>query len=397
MRIVYVSKWFPPEGGGIGTYVGTMYDELKARGHEPIVVTSTKHGTARSADVLLVNSPDKLAALGRMPYLWRHAKSIACLVYSFRVWRTLAALSPPPDVVEFVDRDAEGFIYGLAGKRIAPMVVHVHFPSVLGDRYYGSRTDPWLAAMEQRQFQAADAIVSPSAYVAEELQRAYNVDNTACQVIPYPIVARKFPCATRSEKGSDPVRLLFASSLVPEKGVFVLLEALSTIVPRVPDIKLVIAGRSVALRDGNSIDLIQREVAARNLENRVQVLGEVARSDMPRLMQDADIFVLPSFYDTFANAVLEAQVCGVPVITTRVGGLGEIVHDGVTGLLCEPRDSAGLAQAIVQLAQNDALRREMGENARARVLNLFDADRTVPARIALYQKLARARAETMRS
>ena len=119
------------------------------------------------------------------------------------------------------------------------------------------------------------------------------------------------------------------------------------------------------------------------------IAGEFSRADMPRFWNELDIAVVPSFEEPFGLVALEASSCGVPVVASKVGGLMEIVADGESGLLVPPKDAEALAQALVMLLTNEAMRLRLAEGAVRRA-----ADYSVERRTAELVKLLHERQET---
>ena len=108
------------------------------------------------------------------------------------------------------------------------------------------------------------------------------------------------------------------------------------------------------------------EARRRRLEGRpaeVRALGSVPHAELPRLLNAAMVFVLPSHYEGHPKALIEAMACGRPVVASRRPGLMEAVDDGVTGLLCEP-DAASIRDTIRRLLDDAPLRRRLGDAAR---------------------------------
>lgn len=149
--------------------------------------------------------------------------------------------------------------------------------------------------------------------------------------------------------------ILFVGQLIPRKGVLDLLDAFRQLAPRFPDAGLVFVG------DGS----LRQELLARRadygLEERV-VVGEFSpQSELPRFYALADIFALPSLYDTFGVVVNEALASSLPVVTTRsVGAVANIVRDGVNGLVVEPNAPDALAGALACLLADEPRRAQMG-------------------------------------
>lgn len=111
------------------------------------------------------------------------------------------------------------------------------------------------------------------------------------------------------------------------------------------------------------------------------------RDDTARIISASDIFVLTSLAEGFPNVVLEAMACARPVIATNVGGIPEIIENGADGILVPPADPKALADRIAALAADPALRRQLGENARAKVTTKFPMDRMVNGHAALYEEI----------
>ena len=175
------------------------------------------------------------------------------------------------------------------------------------------------------------------------------------------------PAAVGDE--AAPAEVLFAGRLSPEKGIADLIVATR-------GMKLVVAG------DGPLRDLVPR------------ALGFVSHDELERLYERAAVVVVPSYREGLPLCVLEAMAHARPVVATRVGGIPELVEDGVTGFLVEAGDTAGLRAALEKLLAEPVLRRRMGEAARARVAEHCSWERVVEATVAAYGPPADGRAQT---
>jgi glycosyltransferase involved in cell wall biosynthesis len=111
------------------------------------------------------------------------------------------------------------------------------------------------------------------------------------------------------------------------------------------------------------------------------------RRDIARILNATDVLVSPSEFETYGMAILEALACGVPVVSTNVGGPSETMVEGQTGFLVTPRDPQALAVRVIQLLSDGNLRVKFGERARERVLGKFSLARSAVALQALYQTL----------
>lgn len=167
--------------------------------------------------------------------------------------------------------------------------------------------------------------------------------------------------------------ILYVGWLIPEKGIFELLEAARGIRARGIDFVLTLVGPP----HGYENDLRAR-IAELGLADHV-ILGGVrrGRDEIRAAYGHADIFVLPSWAEGLPNALLEAMACGLPPVVTSVGGMVDVVEHGVSGLLVPSRDAQALADALADLLTDETRRRRMGSAARLRVESAFRNDRFI--------------------
>jgi len=171
--------------------------------------------------------------------------------------------------------------------------------------------------------------------------------------------------------------VLFAGRVSREKGIAPLFEAARLC----PDIPFVVAGNWQAMPE-------VRELAPRN----VTLLGAVPSEKLGTLYENARLFVLPSvWYEGFPTVLLEAMSHGLAVVCSSIGGLPEIVENGVTGLLFEPGNAKELAARIQTLWQNPELCKKLGEAGRQKLNAEYNADKLVDRIIGVYEKLAGGR------
>lgn len=166
----------------------------------------------------------------------------------------------------------------------------------------------------------------------------------------------------------------------PRKGIEVLIDACT----RLPDdVHVLLVGNM----DAPQLD---RRIAASPCRERIHRLGY--RDDAAAVAGACDVAVLPSLRrEGLAKTVIEAMAYGVPPVVTRVGGSPELVVDGDTGLVVEPGDSDGLAEALLKLRADPELRRELGRRSRERLAAHFSIDATVARMAALFEDVAAQR------
>ncbi|MFN8481527.1 MAG: glycosyltransferase family 4 protein [Anaerolineae bacterium] len=167
--------------------------------------------------------------------------------------------------------------------------------------------------------------------------------------------------ATRARLGIPPNAplLAIATRLEAEKGVQVAIDALGRAQENVAAVRMVVAGQ------GSHLDALDRQVRRLSLSQRVTFLGLVSHADLPAILAAADIFVMPSLcHEAFPLSIVEAMAVGLPVVASRVGGVGAAVTDGVTGSLVGPGDVGAMSNALIRLANDPTRRQAMGAIAR---------------------------------
>ncbi len=189
---------------------------------------------------------------------------------------------------------------------------------------------------------------------------------------------------------SSVTTVLYLGNLVREKGVFVLLEAAKIVAAKRRDIRFVFGGAWFRAEDERAA---KEFVAQNGLEKLVEFAGPVAGAVKWRVVFSSDILAFPTFYyyETMGLVVLEAMQAGLPVVATRRASLPEIIEDGVNGLLVEEQDPDDLAWKILQLAENKALREQMGRANRQRFAEFYTHQHYGQRMIRVFEGLATSR------
>ncbi len=173
----------------------------------------------------------------------------------------------------------------------------------------------------------------------------------------------------------------------PTKNQMLLVGALRRLLELVPNesanLRLIIAGAGPGLAD------LERAVHEAGVAGQVWLPG--ARSDVPRLMRAMDVFVLPSLNEGISNTILEAMACARPVLAGRVGGNPELVTEGGTGELFDPREPGGLARLLARYLEQPDLARRHGAAGRERVIREFTLDAMMAGYQGVYDKVMRER------
>jgi glycosyltransferase involved in cell wall biosynthesis len=340
--VLIVSGIWPPDVGGPASHAPEVARFLSGRGHEVEVVT-TAAGPPAAEDYPVGWIPRSFPPAGRYArgaMLTTQAARRADVVYSTGMIgrsRVGSLLARTPRVVKLTGDPAyeRAVRYGLTT-----------LPLDAFQRAGGVRIAA-LRAVRDAALGGARLYVCPS----ESLQRIASgwgpLSAERIRVLPNPVVAPELGDRDelRRHYGFSGFTLVAAGRLVPQKALPVALEA----VARCDGCELVLVG------DGP--ERARLEELARGLP--VRFLGARPRAAVFELFAAADVVVLSSSWENFPHAVVEGLAAGTPVVAADVGGVGEIVQDGVNGLLVPPDDPAALAGAVARLAGDDGLRERL--------------------------------------
>lgn len=278
-------------------------------------------------------------------------------------------LSYDIDVVHIHNDTPMSVIAGLryARKRGKPVVVTWHGDWIEG--YGGAlrRSGVWISNryLVDRVLSCANAIITPSVHYVEESRFLKSYRKKLIEIpngvdledfnVPY----SKEECREKLGLNTAKNVVLFLSALYPLKGPQVLLEAIPKIVREQKDVAFVFVG-------GGDVDKYRKLSEELGVQRYVEFRGYVEEELKPLYYKAADIFVLPSIetFEVFPIVLLEASVSGLPMVVSDLETFKCIIEDGHNGLFTKRGDEGSLADAIVYLLENEAVRRKMGENAR---------------------------------
>lgn len=174
------------------------------------------------------------------------------------------------------------------------------------------------------------------------------------EVIPNPVsVPQQIP-----EKRAVATTVLYLGRLSEKKGVFDLIRAVPSVIAKVPDARFVVAG-------DEGIDAVRQLAKELGVDSRVETPGWIDGVDKEKAFAQADVLVLPSYFEGLPVCILEAMANGVPIVTTDVGGIPDVVSHDQSALMTQPGDVAGLSLALIELLTN----RERRERLRAQAFS----------------------------
>jgi len=375
MRIAMITADYLPDVGGIASHVVELSKALVGDGHDVRVWFWDPHDRETV-------STDTVPTERLYPQPYRLGPSVI--------------------------RQSRGLAATLRAKiaQWRPEILHVHTmaPLSLAMRWLGSSEDyrriftnhssgylnlvkTWPGRRRARFYCGAfDGLLAPSQQLLDE-SMILGIPSGRCAYIANAVDPEKFAPAdrtvARAELGLDPSRPVILSTrrFAVKNGVRYLAEALGLIRQAIPDVLCVFCGDACDEQEWHAVQAI---VEGRKLSDCVRFEGAVPNDRIRRYLAACDVVVLPSLMEATSISGLEAMSAARPLVGTRVGGIPDLIVDGRTGVLVEPRDVVGLAEAIVRVLR-DCDREAMGQAARHRVLEEFTWQRVAERTLEFYR------------
>jgi glycosyltransferase involved in cell wall biosynthesis len=282
--------------------------------------------------------------------------------------------------------DTRGGLLGrLAGRSLRLACIHtVHTPAFfLKDRGLGIRVYQRAESALNRWATRTVVFVSPTIqalYVREGLVRAAQSACIPNGIEPFWFERGKGATTVQPrehERGSGEVRFIYVGRLSPEKDVLTLLHAFARALAELPQARLTIVG------DGPERARLERTAVQLGCANRLRWMGSITRQGVRAELRAADVFVLPSRFESMSYTLLEAMACGVACVATRVGGNADLIRHGETGMLVPWNDPPALADAMLRLARSREERARLAHAAN-RAARVYSLEAMLERSLALY-------------
>lgn len=245
---------------------------------------------------------------------------------------------------------------------------------------------------ETEIFRTANAHTVTSELQHDKLKELYNYFDDNITVIPPGVDIGKYHLPSGHDleiKTGLPEKYVYYLSRIDNtKGHDMLLHAFDLVRKEINDIHLVIGGGSPSpkSREMEVFSMIQGIIQEKDMAGRVQIIGYVPDEMMAPYYQKAQVFVLPSLFEPFGMTTSEAMACGKAVVASKFGGIRNVIRNGVTGLLVDPKNATEFAGAMIRLLKDDTLRKRIGLAASELITKKFCWDAIAAKHIAFYMK-----------
>ena len=222
----------------------------------------------------------------------------------------------------------------------------------------------------------SDVIITNATSIKKQLMELEKIKADKIHIIPNGVDFQRYQ-AKQDYEIRECVKFITIGGLYPVKNHMMLLDVLSRLKH---DMNLKFKMNIVG--EGQLRSRIEEEIKSRSLVDSVFLLGW--RDDIPHLLEASDIFLFTSHSEGLPNAVLEAMTVGLPIISTAVDGILNVIENGKNGILVDAEDSTAMTAKIIELINDEKLRQNLGENARKTILQGFSIDKMVESYIELF-------------
>ncbi|WP_137285798.1 glycosyltransferase family 4 protein [Halorussus salinisoli] len=340
MKIAFLSKMFPPRGGGSAIYVFELANALGQRGHQVDVYTQSSttdvprdvHDNVTVFDI--VSEHRELVTLETLYYNLVARREVDTSEYD-----VLHGTLMPASTVAFSRTDVPVVV---TSHSFAPSEVMAHSAEQPADFLLKYVFHPMNAVMDTVAARMADHVIAISTEMQDQLIERYRLSPEQVTLIHHGVDTDRFCPRTESHPAvsEENLTLLFVGRLITRKGADLALRSVGEM--EYDNVELLIAGA------GRREPRLRQLAAELGVSDRVRFLGFVPDADLPLLYASADVLLFTSNYEGFGLVFLEAMASGTPVVGPPVGGIPDVVRDGESGYIV-PRRATAIAETVTRL------------------------------------------------
>jgi glycosyltransferase involved in cell wall biosynthesis len=364
MKILFLTTHF--NTGGITSYILTLGEGLARSGHQVWVASSGGDAVSRLEAAGITHVTVNIRTKSEASYkLWASFGPLERLVRRERI-----------DIIHAQTRVTQVLGVWLSRATKVKMVTTCH--GFFRPRWFRKAFPCW-----------GRAVIAISKPVAQHLKQDFNVAQDKVYLIPHGIDLARFVTADDQKRRAarqkwgiaDTPLIGIIARLSDVKGIDILIKAMPLVIKEIPSANLLIAGQG------------PQENALKELTDGMSLTGQIhfinAINQTQELLCALDVFVMPSLMEGLGLSVIEAQACGIPVVSSRVGGLVDLIQDGQSGYLVPANDPKALADRIVGILKAPEHSRAMAQNARINVEKNFSAELMLKETLGIYEQYSR--------
>jgi len=386
MRIALLTSFFPPDTqSGIARYVEDLAYALIERGLDITVIAAGSSKCVEQRGKLIIYWVPSFRNT-KQNFLF---PAFRYLLTSFRMWKILRVLhtKKPFDIIEAPNTESNGIaslILGLPSPK--PLFVNrMSSPkSIFPKKSFLPRVSHLL---ENCQAKLATGYLSNSQENLIICEKAYKIINEKPRKVilhglPTKKILHKVPPTLKTK-----LNILFLGRMELRKGFDILASAWPYIVAEVPEANLIVAGEDLPYQQGNSFFQWAIRDMPLYARDKLEYHGIISSEYRDSLYRESYLCVMPSRYESFGLVLIETMQYGLPVVSTKVGGIPEVIQNGKTGLLVPQDDPESLSKAVIQLLKDPALYQKIRNNLADEFQKRFTIERVAEHTEAFYLSL----------
>lgn len=399
---VFLTKTYPPGSiGGIGRYIHHLAEEIARIGHQVHVLTAGQDHDRVDFENgvwvhrICIKESTPPVGINTPPHTWNYSNTMFEEADAIGSRRHVDCVYAPI-------WDVEGIAFLVQQKYmlVTSLQTTLRFyldsnPDKANDKSFLENFAKPMLALEQKVMVESHGIHAISKAIVDEIEQAYGIrfHPEKINIVPLGLDDwTSLEAVSPIRKSDDTIRICFIGRLESRKGIDIFLEVVPEILKKYQNVHVDIVGND-EIKNSNGISfrsIFEAENASFIGHPRLVFYGEVSEERLRGFYHSADIIVAPSRFESFGLVHLEAMMYGKPVIGCKIGGMKEVVEDGITGLLVIPGDPKSLRVCIEKLVEDKDWRMELGRNARASYLEKFNARRMAAGVIDILNKTSNA-------
>lgn len=356
MKIAMLVPYFFPHFGGTEKYVKDLSMELISRGHDVTIITNNVPKSANAPNEEIMDGI-KVKRLNAANFIYLPV-SFEFNLKMLKGFDIVHTHCPPL-----------GFTRAVRDKSDIPHIATYHCDTTMSEKFLGVKMPKFVIKSVENLTNIYARWIMPKANTVITTTESYastspvmkNIPHTAIPIgIHFDLFDRSREKQGISDKTRDNKKVLFLGRLAANKGIDYLIHAIPRVIAEIPDAKFMICG------EGEEKAHVESYIDQVGVRSHIEFEGKVNLDKMVELYSNCAVFVFPSInrLEAFGIVQLESMACYTPVIASNIPGVNNVMDNGKSGILVEPRDSEGLAKAMVKILANPDLARQMGNHGR---------------------------------
>jgi len=369
MKIMIVTPYFYPKIGGLENYVKNLVNWLKTNGDDVLVVTSSDNDHVEYIEGIKIYRLKKSLTISNTPLSFS---------WFFKIRKILK--NEKPDIV-----NAHMPVPGLSDIACiltnVPLIVTYHAGRMRKDNqildillYFYERF-----ILQNYIFNKARAIVVPSSFVIKNMK----INPRKAIVIPPCVTGGMIKIKNKKHKVIKVISVGGLKKSEKHKGIEYIIRAFPKIIDSYPMARLLLVGNG----DANRIKELDNTAKILKVEKYVDFVGEKSSPYLDKIFGSSDVLVVPSLNESFGMVIIEGMSMGIPVVASNIGGIPEIISNGVNGILVPPGEPEYLSKAVIEIMDDKQLRNKFILNGRDLVKEKFSLEKLGCSNYKIFEKV----------